>query len=325
VKPVGTTAVLNTPAFVNGGDNAPRNRATVAQAFEQLDNGARFVVTPNHLKSKGSACTAPDAGDGQGNCNGVRTKAAQALATWLATDPTGTNEPDVLIIGDLNAYAKEDPITALVTGGFTNLVETRLGPGAYSYVFDGQWGYLDHALATVSLAAQVGGVAEWHINADEPAVLDYNVEFKSAGQVASLYSADEFRIADHDPVIVGLNLPTPYPFGGFLAPFAAAPALNDVRAGMAVSVRFGLGGDRGLGILQPGFPASRPISCATGAATGGLATTPAAGQSGLTYDPTVDTYTYVWRTERAWGGGCRELIVRLNDGTQHNARFRFAR
>ena len=73
-------------------------------------------------------------------------------------------------------------------------------------MFEGESGYLDYALASASLAGQVSGVGEWHINADEPIVLDYNTNFKSAGQVASLFAPDQFRASDHDPVIVGLNL-----------------------------------------------------------------------------------------------------------------------
>ena len=84
----------------------------------------------NHLKSKGSGCGAgdDDTTTGQGNCNGTRTLAAQALADWLATDPTGSGDPDVLIIGDLNSYAKEDPIVALQNAGYTNLVAAFGGP-----------------------------------------------------------------------------------------------------------------------------------------------------------------------------------------------------
>ncbi|MEZ4515743.1 MAG: ExeM/NucH family extracellular endonuclease [Chloroflexota bacterium] len=141
VTPVGTTAALNTNSFVTGGDSSPRNRPALAQAFE-LSNGEQFIVVVNHLKSKGSACDAPDAGDGQGNCNGVRTNAATELASWLATDPTGTGDSDILITGDLNSYAMEDPITALLNAGFTNLISSFNGSDAYSYVFDGQWGTL---------------------------------------------------------------------------------------------------------------------------------------------------------------------------------------
>ena len=79
----------------------------------------------NHLKSKGSACDAPDAGDGQGNCAAVRASAATQLAAWLATDPTGTGDPDILLLGDYNSYAEEDSITALANAGFTNLLRRR--------------------------------------------------------------------------------------------------------------------------------------------------------------------------------------------------------
>lgn len=209
VQPVGRTGALNSTAFVNGGDAAPRNRPALAQAWEQPD-GARFITVVNHLKSKGSACTAPDAGDGQGNCNAVRLSAAQQLRAWLATDPTGTAEPDVLILGDLNAYAKEDPVSVFTNAGWRDLIASYGGAQAYGYVFNGQWGYLDHALATPSLAlGQVAGAAHWHINADEPSVLDYNVNFKSAGQIAGLYAPDEFRNSDHDPVVVALALNPP--------------------------------------------------------------------------------------------------------------------
>jgi predicted extracellular nuclease len=206
--PVGQTAALNSVAFVNGGDSAERNRPSLAQAF-QLPNGERFIVDANHLKSKGSACDAPDAGDGQANCNVVRVNAANQLTAWLAGDPTGTGDPDVLIVGDLNSYAMEDPIAAIKSAGYTNLLADLVGPDAYSFLFDGQFGYLDHALGSLSLTSQVSGIAEWHINADEPSVLDYNTDFKTPNLVTSLYAPDKFRMSDHDPLVVGLTLNTP--------------------------------------------------------------------------------------------------------------------
>lgn len=221
VTPVGLTAALNTEAFVNGGDSSPRNRAALAQAFEEIGTGSRFVVTVNHLKSKGSACDDPDVFDGQGNCNIVRTNAANELTAWLASDPTGTGDPDALIIGDLNSYAMEDPITAIKNVGYTNLVYQYGGDEAYSYVFDGQWGYLDHALSNDSLTPQVTGVSDWHINSDEPSVLDYNTNFKSANQITTLYSPDEFRIADHDPVLIDLNLSNDPPAASAGGPYNA--------------------------------------------------------------------------------------------------------
>jgi predicted extracellular nuclease len=56
---------------------------------------------------------------------------------------------------------------------------------------------------------QVAGAAEWHINSDEPVVLDYNVEFKTPNQVNTLFAANPFRSSDHDPLVVGLNLNAP--------------------------------------------------------------------------------------------------------------------
>ncbi len=223
VTPVGDTAALNTTEFVNGGDSAPRNRPSLAQAWKVNATGAVFIADTNHLKSKGSACDDPDANDGQANCAMVRTRSANLLADWLATDPTGTGDPDVLLIGDYNSYAKEDPIAALEGAGFTNLVESELGEDAYSYAFDGQWGYLDQALGSASILDQVTGVADHHINADEPSVLDYNTDFKTANLIDSLYAPDQYRMSDHDPVLIGLDLVGP----------AAPPTAPTVEAAFA--------------------------------------------------------------------------------------------
>lgn len=219
VTPAGQTAVLNSVAFVNGGDATARSRPSLAQAFQVNNTGAIFIVNVNHLKSKGSACdgeTVNFVEDGQGYCKTVRTNAATELMSWLATDPTGTGDPDILLVGDYNSYAMEDPITVIKNAGYTNLIESFLGPDAYSYVFDGQWGYLDQALGSASILGQVTGVADYHINADEPSVLDYNTDFKSVNLQTVLYAPDEFRISDHDPVLIGLvpNAPPTVDAGG---------------------------------------------------------------------------------------------------------------
>ncbi|MCA9956989.1 MAG: hypothetical protein KC434_19805, partial [Anaerolineales bacterium] len=82
------------------------------------------------------------------------------------------------------------------------------GEYAYSYVFDGQLGYLDYALANSSLAGQVTGTTEWHINSDEPDLLDYDTTFKQDAQDA-LYEPNAYRASDHDPVVIGLDLNSP--------------------------------------------------------------------------------------------------------------------
>jgi hypothetical protein len=213
VSPTGEYAILDStvnPAFVD-----TKNRPSLAQTFKEKATGEKLTVVVNHLKSKGSSCDDledPDIGDGQGNCNQTRTTAAQALVNWLAADPTASDDPDVLIIGDMNAYAMEDPIAMFKENNYTNLIEMFTGPeDGYSYVYYGQAGYLDHALANETLTAQVTGTAEWHINCDEPHVLDYNTEYRSDTQLIDLYADTAFRASDHDPVIIGLNLSSKYP------------------------------------------------------------------------------------------------------------------
>ncbi|WP_428263597.1 ExeM/NucH family extracellular endonuclease [Haliangium sp.] len=205
--PAGAAAILDSSVDSRFDDS--KNRPTLAQTFDRV-GGGRLTVAVNHLKSKGSSCDSigdPDTGDGQGNCNLTRASAAEALVDWLATDPTASGDGDVLIIGDMNAYAQEDPIAAITAGGYTDLVDLFVGADvAYSFIFAGQAGYLDHALGSFSLVGQVSGITEWHINTDEPISLDYNTEFKSSGQVSSLYAPDAFRASDHDPVLIGLTL-----------------------------------------------------------------------------------------------------------------------
>lgn len=206
VTPWGGYAVLT--EFVDPRFLDDYNRPVLAQSFVDHSTGGIFTVAVNHLKSKGSDCNAigdPDLGDGAGNCNLTRKAAAEALVDWLATDPTGSGDTDALIIGDLNSYDKEDPIDVLLAGGYTDLVYKYEGEYAYSYVFDGQTGYLDHALANASLLGQVTGATAWHINADEADLIDYDMSFKLDAQDA-LWAPDPYRSSDHDPVIVGLNL-----------------------------------------------------------------------------------------------------------------------
>jgi predicted extracellular nuclease len=218
VTPVGNFELLTTavdPRFID-----TKSRPALAQTFRENATGELFTVVVNHLKSKGSACDDvgdPDLGDGQGNCSQTRRAAAEALVDWLATDPTGSGDPDFLIVGDLNSYAKEDTITEIKQGAddvagsaddWTNLIEAFIGTYAYSYVFDGMSGYLDHALGNATITPQVTDAAEWHINADEPDILDYDTSFKPPAQDA-LYEPNQYRTSDHDPVLVGLDLNAP--------------------------------------------------------------------------------------------------------------------
>lgn len=215
-----TTAFIYTPATVEPvGDFATltnddderflddKNRPTLAQTFQEAATGESVTVAVNHLKSKGSSCD--DVGDPEdpwsGNCNEVRTDAAEAMVDWLAEDPTGTGVENTLVIGDLNSYDKEDPINVFRDGGYSDLLLEHQGEHEYSYVFDGQLGYLDYALANEALSDKVTGTQVWKINADEASVLDYDMTFKPDEQDA-LFEENAYRSSDHDPVLVGLDL-----------------------------------------------------------------------------------------------------------------------
>ncbi|WP_444995919.1 ExeM/NucH family extracellular endonuclease [Aliikangiella sp. IMCC44359] len=190
---------------------ATKNRQPLAQSFRTKQSNGEFTIVVNHFKSKGSCPSDAqdpnaDQNDGQGCWNQLRTQASQELNQWLATKPTGSIDNDTLIIGDLNAYAMEDPVTTLESSGYTNLLKKYIGPKNYSYVFFGQVGTLDHALANLQLTPQIVDTQVWHINADEPRILDYNLEYKSATQQVTLFNQDPYRASDHDPIIVALKL-----------------------------------------------------------------------------------------------------------------------
>jgi len=244
VQPVGAFKVLD--SSVDARALTTRNRPAIAQTFQLLAGGKPnlqyFTVVANHFKSKGSACTSapadPDINDGQDNCNLSRVSMAQALIDWLATNPTGdptvASDRRFLILGDLNAYLREDTISALTNPGFSkpvsagfpsgfpadanavykDLVSTLGDAAGYSYLFSRKSGALDHALANPALFRLITGVGEWHINADEPVVLDYNSDYdgnsnhsqqKTSAQLTAWYNSGPFRTSDHDPLVVGFN------------------------------------------------------------------------------------------------------------------------
>ena len=114
----------------------------------------------------------------------------------------------------------------------------------------------------------------------------------------------------------------PYVFTGFFPPIGNPPELNVVNAGRAIPVKFSLGGDKGLDIFELGFPAVVLLDCGSNQGSE-VQETVTAGESTLNYDPAADQYIYVWKTDRAWEGTCRRLVIKLNDETVHIANFKF--
>ncbi len=173
------------------------------QAFIEKETGEKFLFSVNHFKAKssGSGLNA-DQGDGQGGNNYARVQEANSLLSNYGIDKDYYGDNDILIMGDLNAYAMEDPITILKEGGMIDLHRAFHADSSYSYVYYdrsvglSQAGYLDHALCNNTLYPQVTGMVAYHINSDESDSYTYD---KSNDQTM-------FRCSDHDPVIVGLRL-----------------------------------------------------------------------------------------------------------------------
>jgi hypothetical protein len=193
VKPTGKPATLQEGPF------GERSRSPLAQAFVR-GSGKPFVVVANHFKSKGcseSSGADADQKDGAGCWNALRLESSQRLDAWLKTDPTRTRSDRVVMLGDFNAYAMEDPMRWLRDdAGWVDAFSQAGIAQPYSYVYSGLSGRLDHALLSPSLAKQLRGAAEWHINADEQDAQGY-----AAGDPAVPY-----RSSDHDPLLLGFDL-----------------------------------------------------------------------------------------------------------------------
>ena len=168
------------------------------QCFQEKSSGERFILSINHFKAKSGSGTGDNAdqGDGQGSFNADRVKEAQSVLSAYNYYRTFVQEEDILIMGDLNAYGKEDPITTLTGSGMTDLHRYFHADSSYSYTYRSEAGYLDHALCNSSMLPQVTGMLSYHINSDERDTYTYD---KSD-------DGTMFRYSDHDPVLVGLRL-----------------------------------------------------------------------------------------------------------------------
>lgn len=199
VKPIGESVILEDEAF----DNA---REPLGQAFQKVGGNqkTRFVVVANHFKSKGSdpkdGSGNADSGDGQGAWNADRVDQAKALVSFADQLKKSRNTQKVLLAGDFNSYAAEDPIRVLAEAGYVDLGAKA---DSQSYVYGGLSGSLDHILASPELASKVTGQDIWNINAIESVGYEYS---RYNYNITNLFSSNQYRSSDHDPVLVGLQL-----------------------------------------------------------------------------------------------------------------------
>ena len=231
ITPVGDSVIYDDPAYTG------LARQPLAQEFKPITDanheGKNFVVIANHFKSKGSApknlsgaeaAVNTDNGDGQGNSNGVRVKQARALATFAQR----FNGTPTLLVGDFNAYTKEDPLKVLTDAGWTH----ESGHGDSSYVYGGRSGSMDHVFANSAAHPLITEVKSWAVNAQESIAFEYS---RANYNAYLAFEADNpYRASDHNPEIIGLNLITPItqpPVGPSAQPSTQASANPGAPAG----------------------------------------------------------------------------------------------
>jgi 5'-nucleotidase len=180
-------------------------REPIAQVFKQKNGkGEKFLFVVNHFKSKGSPGPFPgdeDTGDGQGSSVTSRIMQAQALRDWVPTVLDETSTRAVVMVGDYNSYAMEDPMVVLYGAGYTN-AGVEFDEGSYSYSFSGLSGSLDHVLVNDAALELVTDADHWSINSGESVALEYS-RFDYHG--TNFHRPDPYRSSDHDPVVLGLK------------------------------------------------------------------------------------------------------------------------
>ncbi|MEM0550602.1 MULTISPECIES: ExeM/NucH family extracellular endonuclease [Aeromonas] len=210
-------------------------RDSLVQSFTVAGSKDPLTLVVNHLKSKGSGCY--ENGDGktepadlQGKCTEFRVSTAKVLGEAVSKLPG-----QVLLVGDFNSYAKEDPIRVLTDYNpaaserkIVSASHTFIGDQSYeqlgrkvtrsyglidlnvkfnkekaiSYSYDSELGTLDYALANPALASKVANVADWHINSFESNLFEYGNQYTGT----LLKSDNPFSASDHDPIIVDLKM-----------------------------------------------------------------------------------------------------------------------
>jgi hypothetical protein len=246
-----------------------------------------------------------------GNCSAAPVNVNDTPCTVTATYP-----------GDANHYGSSTTGTITITKASQAITVTTHAPGTIylnsSFVLAATGGGSGNPVTFGSSGACTNVGPTFTMNS----VGTCTVTYDQAGN-NNYYAAPQ--VVEYTTVI--------YNFTGFFRPVDNLGVWNVVKAGSAVPVKFSLNGYQGLGIMatssQNGqtytYPTSGPILCDSTGVYDYVDETVTAGGSSLTYDSTVGQYVYVWKTEKAWVGTCRQLVVKLSDGTYHRANFNFTK
>ena len=192
------------------------------------------------------------------------------------------------------------PATGLLSGGTTVTITGTGFTGATAVMFG--------STAATSFAVN----SATSITATSPATITpgpVDVTVTTPAGTSTTGSADQFSYH--------------YAFTGFTSPVDNPPTLNQVNGGQAIPMKWSLGGNQGLNVIASGYPTATQVNCSTSAPVNTSTLTDTAGGSGLQYDASSGTYTYVWKTAKAYSGTCQQFTLKLTDGTTHTADFEF--
>jgi hypothetical protein len=206
-------------------------------------------------------------------------------------------------------------------------------PDAGTAVWDGAWHHIAGTFDGASVRLFVDGA---EIAAGTPRTMPITYtsqtatdlllgDYAGCGGLAFEGAVDEPKIWGRALSAAEVAADMRFEFKGFFSPVDYSPVVNIAKAGSSVPLKFSLTGYQGMAVLAAGSPGSQAKSCSDSAPLDTVEETATAGASSLTYDAASDRYSYVWKTEKAWSGSCRELLLRLSDGSLHTASFRFAK
>jgi hypothetical protein len=245
-------------------------------------------------------------------------------ATPTRLTPTGTDVPVVPVDSSTGIIPATLTFASVDEPGTTSIVSSSAGPDLPSGFQLADLYYDISTTATVDGTITVclsypetttGDLRLLHYEDPDWVDVTTSVDLVARVVCGATTSLSPFAVALFD---------SPFEFSGFSPPVENQPIVNRMKAGAAVPIRFGLGGDFGLSVFEDGFPASRSVPCDSGALTDAIETTVNAGGSSLSYDSVTEQYQYVWKTDKRWNG-CRELLLRFTDGEEARATFRFDR
>lgn len=178
----------------------------IIKGWREKATKQQFAISLNHTKSKA----------GDGNSDPIRMENVRRLHDAIRTilNDNIYSDPDILLVGDYNAYSQEQPNRYLVDSA--QLVDQTLLFDSlnYSYAYGSEVGYLDRVFSTPSMTEQITAIHPYHINTD----YHKNHEYKYGEDVSMC------RYSDHDPILIGLNL-----FGETAVETVDNNAHNEVR------------------------------------------------------------------------------------------------